>query len=588
MIDSIQTTKIFNQFATNLESIFSEFSLSPSEKNQKEISSYDQVLAEIVNQYIDVSDFISQLSFDQVHQHIIRFLETRETSCERIIIAPCSILFTSILEQIGNTFPQAIFVDSHCAGNAIGGKIIISPEELVPNSHDVCVIMTRNTQAIQSYKTQFGSSNCIDLLEAYIRESQEVIRPSTMEFIDVLNKETHPVLFSSAKPMGTLTSTIDQMAKDGYATYWMGSEDVKDIKHTGYATPQTSDLNLRDYAIGGLLDMLFTFCRMQQGTIFFHYEALFPPSWDFRRAAICYAACLAVIRTVKEFRVPGSSAKLVLHMYDAIKPGVKHYEAGVQASATYKQMLAEAEGVVFSSYTTDFGDFVCNAMQVNLPRVHCHRYQRIPEVRQKRLAGAYHIAIVSVLLEEFWEPSRTGFKPYIAEMLATGIHIHYYVGVSSRATAEVFRTSLPIADQSRFHLHDPIHSPHDLAYELSQYHAGWSLFNMQIFNDMTTYIDDQFMKDAMGLFTPTTLPSVIWSCAAAGLPVICNRDMRGVVDMLPEGMSIPLTLSEIGNMKNILDKVDWAAVDRCDLSSLDIENQIFRLYEFMDTLHAKK
>jgi len=56
--------------------------------------------------------------------------------------------------------------------------------------------------------------------------------------------------------------------------------------------------------------------------------------------------------------------------------------------------------------------------------------------------------------------------------------------------------------------------------------------------------------------------------------------------MLPEGLSIPLTLSEIGNMKAVLDAVNWEAVDQCDLSSLDIEKQIFRLYDFMDTLHA--
>ncbi len=583
MVNGILEENVFGIFAKQLESIFSQYLSAPC---FRESLSYESVIEEIINQYIDVSDFIAQLSFEQVNHHIDAFLSSRKGASERLIVAPCSILFTPILEQLAEVYPNIVFVDSHRAGNTIGGKTICSPSAMPANDADTCVIMTRNTQAIQSYKAQFGEHNCIDLLDVYIRKSQEELRPSTLAFIEVLNQESNPVLFSSAKPMGTLTSTIDQMAKDNYATYWMGSEDVRDIKHTGYATPQTADLNLKGYAIGGLLDILVTFCRLERGTIFFHYEALFPPSWDFRRAAICYAACLAVIRTINACRVAGSKARLVLHMYDAIKPGVKNYEAGAQASALYQQMLAEAEGIVFSSYTTDFGDFVENAMKTRLPRVHCHRYQRIPEVRQKRREDGYHIAIISVLLEEFWEPSRTGFKPYVAQMLASGIHIHYYVGVSSRASAETFRATLPAEDQTRFHLHDPIHSPHALAYELSQYHAGWSLFNMQIFNDMTTYLNDQFMRDAMGLFTPTTLPSVIWSCAAAGLPVICNRDMRGVVDMLPKGMSIPLTLSEIGNMKAILDQVDWAAVDQCDLSSLDIANQIYRLYDFMETLHG--
>lgn len=583
-----KSSLIFPAFLENFKCVMKECSsLDDGAPEALDEVSVNQLIEEIVSQYIDVNDFIQQLSILQVKEHVSSFLQARTGKVDRILIAPCSVLFAPILEELPKYFPDIVFVDSHRAGATISGHTIISPQEFTPSDNDVCVIMTRNTQAIQSYKQQFGNVNCVDLLDAYIKECQKHVRPSTLDFVEILNNQNHPVLFCSAKPMGTLTSTIDQMAKDGYATYWMGSEDVKDIRHTGYATPQTSTLNLKAYAIGGLLDMLYTLSAMTQGTVFFHYESLYPPSWDFRRAAVCYAACIAVIRTAKEFRAEGSTAKLTLHMYDAIKPGVKNYTSGAMASQLYQKMMQEAEGVVFSSYTTEFGDFVDNALQDSLPRVHCHRYQRIPKVRQKRLSDAYHIAIISVLLEEFWEPSRTGFKPYIAEMIASGIHIHYYVGLSSRDKAEAFKSSLAIEDQARFHLHDPIHSPHELAYELSQYHAGWSLFNMQIFNDMTTYLEDQFMRDAMGLFTPTTLPSVIWSCAAAGLPVICNRDMRGVVDMLPKGLSIPLTLSEIGNMKNILDQVDWPAVDQCDLSSLDIENQIFRLYDFMDALHAK-
>jgi len=586
MKDHSQASQLFTSFSSNLKAITEEFSLFRESDSQYEQLNYQQVLGEITSQFVDVNDFINQLNIDQVVHHISMFLSRRKTESRRMFIAPCSVLFTPIMAKLHHHYDNLVFVDSHRAGAKIGEYMIVAPESVVPNENDICVIMTRNTQAIQSYKLKFGGANCIDLLDSYIDECQQYVQPTTLEFIETLNQEDNPLLFSSAKPMGTLTATIDQMAKDNYATYWMGSEDVTDIRHTGYATPRTSELNIKAYAIGGLLDILYTLCNMKQGTVFFHYESLYPPSWDFRRATFCYAACLAVIRTVKEGRVEGSSAKLTLHMYDAIKPGVLNYAAGGDASALYRQMLSEAEGVVFSSYTTTFGDFVDNALQTKLPRVHCHRYQRIPKVRKKRLQGAYHIAIISVLLEEFWEPSRTGFKSYIAGMLESGIHIHYYVGLSSRSHAEAFRNTLPVSYQALFHLHDPIHSPHDLAYELSQYHAGWSLFNMQIFNDMTTYLDDQFMKDAMGLFTPTTLPSVIWSCAAAGLPVICNRDMRGVVDMLPEGLSIPLTLSEIGNMKAVLDAVNWEAVDQCDLSSLDIEKQIFRLYDFMDTLHA--
>ena len=110
---------------------------------------------------------------------------------------------------------------------------------------------------------------------------------------------------------------------------------------------------------------------------------------------------------------------------------------------------------------------------------------------------------------------------------------------------------------------------------------------MQIFNDMTTHVEDVFTQEAMELFTPTTLPSVIWTCAAAGLPVICNRAMRGVVDVLPDGMAIPLSLSELGSLKSILDKVDWDEVNNTSLDDLDISNQIYKIYDFLDQLHAE-
>ena len=179
-----------------------------------------------------------------------------------------------------------------------------------------------------------------------------------------------------------------------------------------------------------------------------------------------------------------------------------------------------------------------------------------------------------------------GMVPYIRDIIAQGLHIHYYAGINSHERVQEFIDTLPAGQRDFFHLHKPIHDLVALANELSQYHVGWSLFNMQIFNEMTTHLEDQFTRDAMDLFTPTTLPSVIWTAAAAGLPVVCNRAMRGVIDMLPDGMAIPLSLSELGNLKAILEGIDWQKIDSIALENLDISRQIYKLYDFLESLEV--
>jgi hypothetical protein len=158
---------------------------------------------------------------------------------------------------------------------------------------------------------------------------------------------------------------------------------------------------------------------------------------------------------------------------------------------------------------------------------------------------------------------------------------------NAQGKARQFQASLPEDQRHRFHLHTPIHDLDALANELSQYHVGWSLFNMQVFSEIVTGLTDQFTRDAMDLFTPTTLPSVIWTCAAAGLPVVCNRSMQAVVDLLPPGMAIPLTLSELHNLRRLLEAMDWDAIDRIPLQSLDISHHIHKLYRFLDGYDAQ-
>ena len=545
-------------------------------------------LDRLISNNINVETFVESITMEAIHKQISADRGMGNEPGKRLLIAPCSPLFEGILQDLADNYPKSIFIDTNRAGLKIGEKVIVHPSKVSPGDHDFCLILTRNTDACESYEKKFGQKNCFNALREFVNQQKREIAKGTEALLEKINHGEKPILFASARPMATLNSTMWKMQQDGYETFWLGSEDVKAAHQTGYATPKVKDLALTDYSIGSLIDFIFTFVNMQQGVVLYHYETIYPPGWDFKRIAICYAATLAMIRTVKECRSPKSSAKLGLYMYDAIKPGVKNYSAGKACGDLYKLMMKEAEAIIFSSFTRTFGEFVENAVGKTLPRVHHHRYQTLPSRRRPRLKDGYHIAVISVLLEDFWEPSRVGLIPYIRNIIAQGIHIHYYVANNSRDTIDKFQQSLPENQRHFFHVHTPIHNLEELANELSQYHVGWSLFNMQIFSDMVANLTDQFMRDAMDLFTPTTLPSVIWTCAAAGLPVICNRSMSAVKDMLPEGMTLPLTLSVLNSLPRILDEIDWTQIDQIPLNDLDISNHIHKLYRFLDGYFAEK
>ncbi|MFC3053743.1 hypothetical protein [Kordiimonas pumila] len=544
------------------------------------------LLLEIASNYVNVEDFVTSITFGQVQECLKPYPHAGTKGGRRLVVAPCSPLFTKVMTDLAGHFDHIVFIDKFRAGVKVAGKTIQSVDAYKPETGDLCLILTRNTEAAAGYENMFGQGNFINFLKVYILLKLAHVTDGLPAFMDKVHATEKPILFSSPRPMGTLSSTIRELGRRGFSPFWLGSEEVKEDHQVGYSTPRVTDVAFVDYQMGGFIDNLRAFINLQHGTVFFHYEAIYPPNWDFNRVALCYAATIAMIRTVKEMRDSEAKGKLALYMYDAIKPGVKNYDRGPSCGRLYKTMMQEAEAIIFSSYTEPFGDFVENAVRKKLPRVHCHRYQIMPKNRQPRRTDAYHIAIISVMLEEFWEPSRMGVVPYLRDLILDGMHIHYYTGNVDHPKLEEFRLSLPEDKRHQFQAYRPIHDLDELSNELSQYHVGWSLFNMQIFNDTTTYMEDQFTRDAMELFTPTTLPSVIWTSAAAGLPVVCNRDMRGVVDMLPAGMAIPLTLSELGNLKNILDGMDWKAIDAISLESLDIENQIYKLADFLTGLSA--
>jgi hypothetical protein len=575
--------RILAAFRKQLARVAAEEDLYPLLGTTAEAFDPDLFLEMLLCNHLDPAAFVPSVRWEEVQAELDRHPGAGRPEGPRLVVAPASPLFAPILERLAG-YPNLVFVDTNQAGLQVGGRVIQHPDAVAPRADDLVLIITRNQEACEVYEAKFGRERCLNWMRAYVRRQSRDLAAGVPAFLDRVNASPKPVLFVSPRPMATLSSTIRRMRADGYRTWWLGTEHVKVAP--GYATPRVEDQDLDGFAIGGLVDFIYAFAHLERGMALYHHETLFPPAWDFRRVAICYAGALALVRTVKACRPPGMRGRLGLFMYDAIKPGVKNYQAGAACGRLYKQLMLEAEAIVFSSFTEAFGDFVENAVGRALPRVHHHRYQATPPGRRPRLRDGFHLAIISVLLEDFWEPSRMGLVPYVRDLVDQGLHLHYYVAEQAQGQARRFAASLPEDRRGLFHIHAPIHDLDALAEELSQYHAGWSLFNMQVFSEIVAGLSDPFTRDAMDLFTPTTLPSVIWTCAAAGLPVICNRSMRAVVDLLPPGMAIPLTVSELHRLREILEGLDWAAIDRVPLDGLDISRHMGKLYRFLEGYDA--
>lgn len=582
----VSNENVFEAFITNLKDIVQQHDFSPLFDDKPENYIISSIYRSAFQHCVPIEELIKFITPELVFQHINERMESISQNNRikpRIIVAPCSILFDDCLMAIKDAYPDVVFVDKGRAGEVLYGTEIVSADSVTPLDTDICLMITRNYEASLAYREKWVGDNNVDFFIKFFHDFTHRKSEDLVLFQHKLQQASKPIVFASLRPMATKSSTILALKKNGYSCYWYGPEHIKEDHEIRFSTPKVESLNVDDFCVNSLMNIMPLAINMDKGAVFFHYEDIYPPIWDFKRSAICYAVTLAMVRTISQLKSKNNHSKFCLYMYDAIKPANQHYEAAALCSHLFKAMIAEAEGVIISSFTEEIGDLFENAIGQKINRVHHHRYQYVnTSLRQPRRTDGIHIAIVSLLLEEMYEPSRAGLVDSVRDIIEQGFHVHYYTSLLDDPTLAKFKQSLSKQAQCRFHLHKPIHDLDRFIHELSQYHLGWSLFNMQVFNDMTTYLDDPFMRDAMDLFTPTTLPSVIWSCATAGLPVICNRSMTSVQQLLPDGMTMPLSISELPNLKNIVKDIDWIEVDKISLECIDMKNHINKLCAFLE------
>jgi hypothetical protein len=494
-----------------------------------------------------------------------------------LAIGPCPAYVESLIPMLQDAFPALVLVDNLKAGSELHGVSVISSQQLRAQ-HDVHTLFvpTNDLSIAQLFFDAAEHAQHVTLLDLQLRAASFETEPAAAleEFCCAVEAEENPIIVLCGAPISTLLPTYQALDASGLPVFHVVRSHVETA--TSYSTLPGSTFEKHRYLAASLPHMLQLLPRLKHARIWFVAESFYHPGWDMKRSIISYAYAAAIAS------VMGGTKILVL--YDAIKPALENLHTAPSAAYAYRAMIAAFDAVIYSSNSSAMGDFSERAMDLKIPRIHFLRYGYATKTRPPKRDANFHIAVITMLLDEIVEPSRNPLKPHVISLLRQGLHVHYY---SEHAAARRFHAALPSELAARFHLHNLMLDPIALAADIAQFDAGWAVYDYQVFCSIVAGLDHQLLKDFFSLFPATTMPTSALFCAAAGLPVIINRATRAAVDEISPECCVEIELSEISQISKTLLADDWETRKQIawkNRERLDITRQIPKLRTFLDQL----
>ncbi len=295
-------------------------------------------------------------------------------------------------------------------------------------------------------------------------------------------------------------------------------------------------------------------------------------SWSFERATWHYAYTAALLEMIEGPRI--------LCLYDPIKPANLDYEFEERALRTYAAAIRRADGVHFGCTSEYMADFIMRAAGADSPSIAFLRYNLPPKKPRPPRTKNLSLALVSPIANEVSDPG-TDLRDTVRTLLQQGIDLHYYTGSPD---SNVFRSNLPEEEARHLFLHPQNIDQAALVQEISQYHAGWCVANLRVFDDIVATIRTPTGRDLYGMFCRATVPSRAMAFGAAGLPVIHNSILHEVAGLFPKGCAIPFDFSQAEFLGEILRRQDWetmwAQMDEA-APSFNIATHVHRFLTFI-------
>ena len=181
-----------------------------------------------------------------------------------------------------------------------------------------------------------------------------------------------------------------------------------------------------------LVTNLLYLTQLKDCAILLSGECYIGSNWKKDDTTLLYMVMYAVTKTI---RTVGNPYSLTLIMYDGIKPFSDENKGNNLTSYAYKAYMQNANRIIYNSNTTEFGEFMDNAIPLKAPRIHFPRYgYSVDKIDRKRLnTKSLRIACITVVLSEFREPSQgDAVTSYVEQICRSGIHFHYFCNQNSR------------------------------------------------------------------------------------------------------------------------------------------------------------
>ena len=487
-----------------------------------------------------------------------------------LAIAPVSSYIEPLIPLLRQQL-RLVLADTHKAGQEIGGEVVRHPDELaVADAPDAIFIPTNDAEIagffLEKLSACFPRIPVLTCLEVLGHHHE---RPGVMDAVRAFRARVlaaqHPILVVSTIIHSTLYPTYRALEDAGHTVFYaLRAETGEGASYSSLpdeVVPPARRLTISFHDMLELLSGPLPGC-----VVWLVAESLCHPAWDLRRTLPAYRYTEALTRFTE--------TNLLAVLYDAVKPANRSFDFSVRSAEAYRSMLSASKAVLFSSNTAEMGEFLSRAAGLSGRRLHFLRYG--PTSRESRPIddGRIHIAAISMLLDEFDEPSRNPMKAYVRNAVEQGLVIHYYTNYPA---AERFRDTLPSEMKNNFCIHPVLRDAQKLVDEISCYHAGWVVHDQQVFSRIVAQVEDQLLRDVYSLFPATTMPTSALMCVSAGLPIIINRAMRGAIAQFPPEVSLPVEMSELHQLRAIIESEDWAWRRECAAAfrpTIEVRTQI--------------
>jgi hypothetical protein len=407
--------------------------------------------------------------------------------------------------------------------------------------------------------------------EKKLKKSREIIKE--------INKRESHILVSHLFPT-TWLPFIEALKSKGKHTTWLGVNPVKNFDSYGVCTNRKVSAN--KIVTEGLLTTLMVLVGAERCKILLSGECFIGSNWRKDDTTLLYLVMSAVTGMMQKQQ--NREKNLTLIMYDGIKPFSDQNENNKSISGLYKMYMRNADKIIFNSNTPEFGEFIFNACDIQVPKIHFYRYGIGEEFRNKsRLkTNQVHVACITVVLNEFGEPSRDGVTKYVYDLCVSGVHFHYFCNSQSPAVQN-FRKSLG-QFKKYFHTHKIERDPIKLVEKLSKYHLGFNPSDHVPFAKGIAGNNDRFYQDSISMFCQSTVGTSFLVYALAGLPVLLPRWCTGSTKLLGDS-ALPINMSEMENFSLFLSKIDLEKTlkkSEQNAFNFDINNRIEDYLKFIE------